>query len=488
MLEHFETDYLILLLSLLLLLGVITTKFSTKIGVPALVLFIGLGMVMGSDGLNIIYFSDVKIAQVIGIIALVIILFEGGLKTKWSSVKKVAAPSLSLATIGVLITTSITALGAKVIFDMDWLESFLIGAIVGSTDAAAVFAILAGQNVKGKLTSILEAESGTNDPMAMFLTISTIQLITSDYSNIVMLILSFFWEMSIGLLLGYGLGWLASKSINKINLEFSGLYPVFTLVFAILSYSVTSMLHASGLFAVYVTALVIGNKDLTYRNSILRFHAGVAWLMQILMFIILGLLVFPSQLFDLDLMWKALLLSVILIVIARPAAVYAALSYFPFSSKEFLFISWAGLRGAVPIVLATFPFIDGVENSHVIFHIVFFVVLTSALVQGSTIPLVAKSLGLTEPEKDISPNLLEVISLGKVNAELIEYAVSQKCSLLNKQVKDITFPEKVWVNALIRNKDLLPARDDLTIKNGDILYILADKKSIPDLKELLNIE
>lgn len=397
--EHINIEHFILLAALLLIIGVLTTKFSTRLGVPALVLFLLVGMIMGSDGLGIIYFNNPELTQLIGIIALVVILFEGGLQTKWSSVKAVAGPSLSLATIGVLITTIVVAVAAKLIFNVSWMEGFLFGAIVGSTDAAAIFAVLKGQNINDRLASTLEAESGTNDPMAMFLTLSLIELMTVDHANVYLLIGSFFWQMGMGLIIGYLLGRFGSFSINKINLDSSGLYPIFTLAFALLTYSVTDLVGASGLLAVYIAALVIGNMDLTYRHSIFRFNEGFAWMMQILMFIILGLLVFPSQFLSFGIIFKGFLLSLILMFLARPVAVFLSTIKMGFHMKEKIFLSWAGLKGAVPIVLATFPMTMGLENSQLFFNVVFFVVLTSALIQGSTISIFADTLGLNGPEK-----------------------------------------------------------------------------------------
>ncbi|MBB6451792.1 cell volume regulation protein A [Salirhabdus euzebyi] len=486
MLQHFNTDYFILLFSLLLLLGVITTKFSTRIGVPALVLFIVLGMIMGSDVLNIIYFDNANLAQLIGVLALVIILFEGGLQTKWGSVKKVAGPSLSLATIGVLITATVVAVSAKFILGIGWFEAFLIGSIVGSTDAAAVFSVLSGQNVKEKLSSTLEAESGTNDPMAVFLTLSVIQLITIESVNVFILTLSFFWQMGVGLLLGYLFGIIGSKSINHINLDSSGLYPVLAIAFAILTYSITAMVNASGLLAVYVAALVIGNRDLTYRHSILRFNEGFAWMMQIVMFIILGLLVFPSQLMNWDLIWKGLLLSFILIFIARPIAVFASIPYFKFNVREMTFISWAGLRGAVPIVLATFPLIMGIDDSQLIFNIVFFVVLTSALIQGTSIPWIAQYLGLNGEAKPKAPHTLELVSIGKANVEIIEVQVGAGHNFINQSLKDVYLPENVVINAIIRANQLIPPRGDTKVLENDIMYILAEKDSIKEIKKMFH--
>ncbi|MED4174882.1 potassium/proton antiporter, partial [Halalkalibacterium halodurans] len=375
----FHTDTIILLAGLLFIVGVITAKFSTRLGVPALVLFILVGMLVGSDGLGLIHFdfSQAHFAQLIGIFALVIILFEGGLQTKWKTVQSVAVPSLSLATFGVLITSTLVAVAAKYVLGVSWLEAYLFGAIVGSTDAAAVFAVLKEQNIKDRLATTLEAESGTNDPMAVFLTLSLIELITIGSMNPLHLFGSFLWQMGAGLILGFGLGKLGSYSINKINLDSSGLYPVFALAFALLTYSVTAMIGASGLLAVYVAALVIGNQDLTYRHSIFRFNEGFAWMMQMLMFIILGLLVFPNQLFEASIFIKGILLSLILMLVARPVAVFLTTIKMRFDWKEKLFLSWAGLRGAVPIVLATFPMTAGLENSPLFFNVVFFVVLTS---------------------------------------------------------------------------------------------------------------
>ncbi|MEC2073336.1 potassium/proton antiporter [Alkalihalophilus marmarensis] len=486
MLSSVNIDYFILLMALLLIIGVLTTKFSTRLGVPALVLFLVVGMVMGSDGLGFIPFNNPYLAQLIGIIALVVILFEGGLQTKWSSVKAVAKPSLSLATIGVLLTTIVVAVAAKLIFEVSWLEGFLFGAIVGSTDAAAIFAVLKGQNIKSKLSSTLEAESGTNDPMAVFLTLSFIQLLTINNSSYLMLIGSFFWQMGAGLALGYGLGLLASYAINKINLDSSGLYPIFALAFALLTYSLNDLIGASGLLAVYVAALVIGNRDLTYKHSIFRFNEGFAWMMQILMFIILGLLVFPAQLLSFDIIVKGFLLALILIFVARPVAVFLTTPRMGFSTREKIFLSWAGLKGAVPIVLATFPMTMGVENSQLFFNVVFFVVLTSALIQGSTISYFAEKLGLNGPEKVEPPHTLELVSIGKANAEIIEFAVNENMKVAGQALKDLELPSDVLISAVIRNGDLVTPHGETVIKPGDILYILVAKQTIKALKRLMN--
>ncbi|HZG72164.1 MAG TPA: potassium/proton antiporter, partial [Chondromyces sp.] len=365
-----NTDTVVLLAGILLIVGVLTTKFSSRLGVPSLVLFMIVGMVIG----GFYYFDNAKIAQMIGVFALVIILFEGGLQTSWKTFRPVIVPSLSLATLGVLITSGLVGVAAKFILDFGWLEALLFGAIVGSTDAAAVFAVLKGQNIQTKIRATLEAESGSNDPMAMFLTLALIELILLPDANILTLIGAFLLQMGVGVSLGLLFGKFAVWSLNQINLDSSGLYPVFATAFALLTYGVTAFLNGSGLLAVYIAAIIIGNTDISYRHSIFRFSEGFAWMMQISMFVILGLLVFPSELFTWDVFSKGFLISAILMFIARPIAVFLSTIKMNYTNKELLFLSWAGLKGAVPIVLATFPLLSNIEGSHEIFNIVFFVV------------------------------------------------------------------------------------------------------------------
>ena len=483
--DTISPDYLLFILALFFIVGVITTKFSSRFGVPALILFIAIGMLAGSDGFGLIYFDNASYAQLIGIFALVVILFEGGLSTKWKIIKPVAAPSLVLATVGVLITTIVVAIAATFILDVTWLEGLLFGAIVGSTDAAAVFAALKGHNIKTRLAATLEAESGTNDPMAMFLTLAFIQLIVTDEQGIWNIIGLFFLQMGLGLLIDYLLGRLASWVINKINLDSGGLYPILAMGFAILTYSVTANLNGSGLLAVYVAALVIGNSDLTFRHTIFHFNEGFAWMMQLLMFVILGLLVFPSQLFTFEIIFTSLMLSFILILVARPLAVWISTLGFNYTWQEKTLISWAGLRGAVPIVLATFPMIAGLENAQLFFNSVFFVVLTSALIQGATISRFAEKLGLTGTKKVAPIHTLELISIGKANAEIVEYTVSDETRIINKTLAEINFPPEVLINAIIRGEELVTPYGETRIQTGDILYILVAKKRKKELKKIL---
>ncbi|GAM13130.1 potassium/proton antiporter [Mesobacillus selenatarsenatis] len=484
--EHIiSTDSFIMLLAFLLIVGVLTTRFSTRLGVPSLILFILVGMVMGSDVLGIVYFDNASLTQKIGVIALIIILFEGGLQTNWKDVRPVIVPSLSLATIGVLITSGIIAAAAKLILGLDWLESILFGAIVGSTDAAAVFAVLKDHNISPKLGSTLEAESGSNDPMAVFLTVAMIELITIPDTRILILVGDFFLQMGLGLVLGIIFGKIAVKALNSINLDSSGLYPVFATAFALLTYGITAFLNGSGLLAVYIAAILIGNAEIAYRHSIFRFSEGFAWMMQILMFVILGLLVFPSELFTPAILIQGLLVSLILILVARPVAVFISTTKMKYTHKERIFLSWAGLKGAVPIILATFPLLAGIEDSHQIFNVVFFVVLTSALIQGATIPMLANKLGLNGPKKTVPMQSLELISLGKADAEMIEYEMESESAIVGKTLMEIPFPEGTLVNAVIRNGKLIAPTGNTVIMAGDFLYILSGRKNKQKLKKLL---
>ncbi|WP_174613969.1 potassium/proton antiporter [Virgibacillus ihumii] len=486
--EILMSNQFIFVVALLLITSVIVTKFSARLGVPSLVLFILVGMLTGSDGLDIFYFDNASVAQLIGVIALVIILFEGGLNTEWNTIKPILPSSLSLATLGVIVTALVVALAAKFILDITWLQGLLIGSIVGSTDAAAVFAVLKDKNIKGNLKSTLEAESGSNDPMAMFLTLSVIQLITQEQSGFVSLIWTFFWQMGIGFLFGIIVGKLGSFSLNRINLDSGGLYPLYALAFAFLAYSVTSLVDASGLLAVYIAALTIGNSDLAYRHSIMRFNEGFAWMAQIIMFVILGLFVSPSQLFQWQYIINGLLISVILIFVARPVAVFLTLMKSQYNLKEKSFLSWAGLRGAVPIVLAIFPMLADIDNSQIMFNMVFFVVLTSTLVQGSTITYLAAKLGLEDEARERPAHSLELISMGKTNSEMIEYDVTEKNIVNGKSLEELDFPDSALVNAIIRDGEVVTPNGQTVIQENDVLYILVSRKHKKQLISALKAE
>ena len=474
---EFTIEQLIFIFSILLTVGVLTAKFSSRLGVPSLVLFIVVGMFLN----RFFYYDNAKLTQLVGTIALIVIIFDGGINTKWKSMKQVLVPSASLATLGVLLTTFVMGFFAKYILGLTWLEGLLVGAIVGSTDAAAVFAALGDKNIRPKLKTTLEAESASNDPMAIFLTVSIIGLIQMPGVSFLTLIPSFFWQMGLGIILGLVFGKISLWVINKINLDSSGLYPVLALSLAVLTFGATSQLQASGLLAVYVMAIVVGNSDLTYRHSIVRFQEGLAWMMQITMFILLGLLVFPQQL--LHVTWQGLLLSFLLMLVARPLGVFISLIFLKYSFNDKLLISWAGLRGAVPVVLATFPLMAGLENSMLIFNVVFFVVLTSALLQGSTITPLANLLKLTEGTKISAPHSLELVSMGKTNNEMIEIMIEEQAEIIGKKIKDIALPEKALISAIVREDHLVFPKGGTTLHTNDILYVLVAKSQREKVKE-----
>ncbi|KAB7707042.1 potassium/proton antiporter [Bacillus aerolatus] len=476
----FTIENIVLAFAILLLVGVVSAKFSTRLGLPSLVLFIVAGMVLN----QFVFFDNAWLAQLLATVALVIILFEGGLQTKWESVKTVYKPSLSLATLGVIATTVMVGIAAKFVLDLTWAEGILVGAIVGSTDAAAVFSVLGSKNVKPKLTTVLEAESASNDPMAIFLTISLIQVIQSPSFDPLNLILNFFWQMGLGLILGVVFGKVSVWVINKINLDSSGLYPVLSVALAIFAFSTITIMNASGFLAVYVMAIIIGNSDLTYRHSILGFNEGLAWMMQMLMFMILGLLVFPKDL--LDVAWQGIALAVFLMVVARPVGVFVSLIFSKLNVKEKLFISWAGLKGAVPIILGTYPLVEGLEHGQLMFNVVFFVVLLSAVIQGTTISQAAKLLGVAGAGKKAqSAHSLELISIGKTNSEMVETRILDGSPVANKEIQDISFPPKTLITAVIRGDQLITPYGGTKLLPEDVIYVLVKKDKKEELKKII---
>ncbi|MBP1970236.1 cell volume regulation protein A [Virgibacillus natechei] len=476
---NIDIETLIFLLAFMLLIGVFATKFSSRLGLPALVLFLLAGMLLN----NFLYFDNVELTQFIGIMALIIILFDGGSQTEWKSIRPVLGAAGTLATLGVLITSAVTGLAAVYILDFSLLEGMLLGAIVGSTDAAAVFAVLGNKNFKKRLTATLEAESGSNDPMAVFLTVALIELIQIPDASIWSTVGSFFIQMGLGLALGLLLGKVTVLIINHIKLDTYGLYPVFAMGFAILTYALTDFLGGSGLLAVYVMAVFVGNSDLTYRFSILRFNEGFAWMMQIVMFTLMGLLVFPSQI--LDVFWQGILLAVILMFIARPIAVFISMAFMKYTFNQKVFISWAGLKGAVPIVLSIYPVMAGVENSGVIFNAVFFVVLISALTQGSTLSWLATKLGLTDNDDKDANTSMELINLGETDSEIMQVKITKQSPAIGTSLTDLKLPDNTLIIGITRERKLITPTGNSVIENGDTLYVLSDKEDRKKAKEVL---
>lgn len=390
-------DVIFIVFSTLVILSILTIKLSNRFGIPSLVLFLAIGMLAGSDGLGGITFDNPSLVRSLGITALVLILFSGGLDTEWSAVRPIVWQGLSLSTIGVLVTALLIGMFVAWVQGFTFLEGLLLGAIVSSTDAAAVFMVLRARKTKipRRLIQLLEFESGSNDPMAVVLTIALIRLLTEPSTSFEELVLFFVMQMGVGAAIGIAMGEIMRRLFNALDLELEGIYPVLSVALALLTYGLTDYLDGSGFLAVYLAGLVMQRKPFTHQQSVLRFHDGLAWLMQVTMFLALGLQVFPARLVPIA--GAGILISLFLIFIARPASVHAALAFSPMSFREQTLVAWAGLRGAVPIILATFPLVAGLEKADTIFHMVFFIALTSVVMQGTAIPLLTRLLKIGVP-------------------------------------------------------------------------------------------
>jgi potassium/hydrogen antiporter len=478
----FLVDSLILATGVLLLLGIASSKFSARVGVPGLVLFLGLGMLAGSEGLGGIEFEDYALAHGVGTIALAVILFDGGLRTSWDSVKAVWKPSVVLATLGVLITAVVTGLAAMVILQISLLEGLLLGSIVGSTDAAAVFAVLrsGGVRLPERLAATLEVESASNDPMAIFLTISCLDLLLGHVTLGPGLLLRFALQMGVGTVVGLAMGVFAVRVVNQINLSAAGLYPVLATACGLLTFGLAAWLGGSGFLAIYVAGVVLGNSRIVFQRGIWLFHDAGAWLAQIVLFVILGLLSFPSRLIGVSL--QGLALGAVLIFIARPLAVAISTIPFRFGWREVVFLSWVGLKGAVPITLATFPLMAGAGGAPLLFNVVFFVVVVSALLQGSSLPWVARRLGLQQPSLPEPPVTLEISSMRHVDGDIVDYSVSAGSRAAGRRVRELALPEGVVIAMIARHEQIIPPQGRTRIEVGDHVIIVLR----PDTRPLVD--
>jgi potassium/hydrogen antiporter len=479
-------ELVLIIAASLLLVSVLISKISDRSGIPALLLFLGIGMLAGSDGLGGIYFDDPSLAQFIGIVALNLILFAGGLDTEWKDVRPVLKYGVALSTLGVLITALVVGITAQYLLGFTLYQGLLLGAIVSSTDAAAVFSILRSKSLglKGKLRPLLELESGSNDPMAVFLTIGMIQLLTQPNAQITDLFGSFILQMTIGVLFGILFGRLLVFLANRIQLGFDGLYPVLTLSIVFLAYSVTTMLYGNGFLAVYIAGIMAGHQDFVHRRSVIRFHDGMAWLMQIAMFLTLGLLVFPTKLPPI--ITTGLLVAASLIFLARPISIFLTLLPTKLSFKEKVFIAWVGLRGAVPIILATYPLLAGLPQADSIFNIVFFVVLTSAMIQGASIPYVAKWLGVDLPvvKKPIYP--IEFTPISGFKSELKELTIPAGSAADGKSIVELYLPAEFLIILIARENEFILPSGGITLHTGDTLIVLADRETFASVENQLS--
>lgn len=476
---------LFLLGGLLIALSILGSRLSSKFGLPLLIIFLALGMLAGEEGVLGIVFDDYPMAFLIAHLALAMILLDGGLRTRLKTFRAGFKPAISLSTLGVLLTSGGIGLLAMWIFDLKLIEGLLIGAIIGSTDAAAVFSMLSGRgiNLNERVGATLEIESGTNDPMAIFLTIMLVEMLTGEMGGLLETILFLLQQFGFGLIIGIGGGWLIARLLRWLDLA-PGLYAMLALALGFSVFGLTGVVGGSGFLAIYLCGLMIGNQPGRHLNFILPVHDGLAWLSQIGLFLILGLLVNPSELLNFAV--PALIIALALIFVVRPVAVFLSIKpFFRFRWRELGFISWVGLRGAVPIVLAIFPVIGGVENASLYFNVAFVVVLLSLLIQGSTLSLMARWMRVEVPV-GITPNHRGALGILPENDyEMFVYRIENE-QLDGQPIRLLRFPSGTLISALFRNHVMLHPKGSTELKLNDIICVISRNEDLDALNQIFN--
>jgi potassium/hydrogen antiporter len=471
---NLSTENILLVGSILLFISLFAGKTTYKFGIPVLILFLAIGMLAGSEGIGGIYFDNPRIAQFIGIIALNFILFSGGLDTDWNTIKPIIWKGVSLSTLGVLITAITVGIFVWAITDFTIFEGLLLGSIVSSTDSAAVFSILRSKKLalKGNLRPMLELESGSNDPMAYVLTIALTGIVINPETQPLSITIFFAKQLFFGTILGLAFGRIAKWIINNIKLDYEGLYIVLSIAIMFFSFSSTDFIGGNGFLAVYLTAIYLGKEDLIHKRKLLKSFDSFAWLMQIVLFLTLGLLVFPSQM--IPVIGIGVVISAFLILIARPVSVFLSLGFFNVHSRNKLLISWVGLRGAVPIVFATYPLLAGAEKANMIFNIVFFISLTSVLIQGTSLPLVARFLHLTLPEKAKLRTQTDLELANNIKSNLTKILIQKNSFAEGKQIVQLGLPKTTEIAIIQRNNKFITPNGSTYIETNDILYVLSE--------------
>lgn len=480
-------ENILLIGSLLLLVSIIAGKTSYRFGVPTLLLFLAVGMLAGSEGLGGIYFNDPQLAQFIGIVSLNFILFSGGLDTSWQAIKPVLWQGVALSTIGVLLTAVSLGVFVSYITDFTLLEGLLLGAIVSSTDAAAVFSILRAKSLglKKNLRPTLELESGSNDPMAYVLTIAFLGLVMQPEKSFFSIIPLFLQQMLLGAGLGYLFGRLSKYMINRIHLDFEGLYPVLVIAMMFITFSATDFVGGNGFLAVYICSVYLGNHRIIHKRTIMKVFDGLAWLMQIVLFLTLGLLVFPSHV--LPFFGIGLVISLFLIFVARPVGVFISLLFFKMKLRRRFYISWVGLRGAVPIVFATYPLLAGIDKADVIFNIVFFISVTSVMIQGTTLSIVAKWLHVAVPEKAKQRAPVDVFLSNREKTVMLEVDILKGSPVVQKEIVDLDIPDSCVIVMIQRDEKYITPSGSTVLEEGDKLIILSDNEAgVERVQQCLN--
>jgi cell volume regulation protein A len=478
-----DEGLLLLLVGAVLSASVVVALGAARSGLPVLVSFLGLGMLLGSDGPGGIAFDDATLAREVGIAGLALILYEGGLQTSWRRLRQVAAPAALLSTVGVVVSTLLTGLAAHTLFDISWLEAMLLGAVVSSTDAAAVFSTLRVTHIRRRLARTLEAESGGNDPMAIALTLGLIAWIERPHSygfgDLTVLVVR---QIGLGLLVGVALGLVAAWVFARIPQSIGAFAPVASVAAAALSFGVADVIGGSGFLSVYLVGLAVGSTPSRYRRHLVAFHEGLAFVAQVALFVVLGLLAFPHELPRVAL--SGLALTFALMLVARPAAVYASTVLSDYTRRERVLLGWAGLRGAVPIVLATFVLSSHVSDKSTIFNAVFFVVVVSTIVQGTTLEWAAGRLGLISPAPPLHEAPLEVSPLGTL--ELVDFAVAGDHAVNGSAVRELGLPRDALIAVINRGDETIPPRGSTVVRAGDRLFVLVPRKLRADLEDVFS--
>jgi cell volume regulation protein A len=473
----------ILIVGALLSAALAASLIAGRLRLPGLVLFLGLGMLIGSDGLGWIDFSNFHLAETIGVVALALILFEGGLAAGWGEIRPVLRPAIGLAVPGTLVTAVVTGLAASWLFNFSTVEGLLLGSIVASTDGAAVFSLLRGAGLRRRLERTLEGEAGFNDPIAVLLVLGFIEWVLHPGYGLADMLLLFVQQLGIGFVVGVAVGLLAREAFQRVQLSTPGLYPVASLAAAAVAFGSAATLDGSGFLAVYLAGLALGSANLPAKRTVTAFHEGLAWIAQLGMFVALGLLVFPAQLDEVA--WKGTLLALVVVFVARPLATIVSTVGSGFDVREKALLGWAGLRGAVPVVLAIFPVIDGVPRAREFFNIVFFAVLLSTVLQGTTIEPVARWLGVTTDEPGRTPSVLEVGAVRELGAEVVEHVIRPGDAADGARLRDLGLPRDALVSLIVRGDEALLPRGSTRLQTGDRLLVLVRQEVAPDLPELL---
>ncbi len=474
---------MLLVVGALLAAGIAVSMLAGRLRVPGLVLVLGLGMAIGSDGLGWITFADYRLARTVGIVALSLILFEGGIAAGWGEIRPVIGEAISLAFIGTIVTAFVTGLAAAWLFGRGLVDGLLLGSILASTDGAAVFAVLRGSTLRRRLARALEGEAGLNDPVAVLLVLGFMAWATEPHYGVLDFALLFVRQLGIGLAAGCVVAAGAVAALRHLRLPTAGLYPVASIAAASLAYGVAAVPGGSGFLAVYVVGLAIGSTPSPAQRTIATFHDGLAWVAQLTLFLVLGLLVFPAELGSVA--GKATLLAAIMALVARPVAVALATVFSHFSVAERVVLGWAGLRGAVPVVLATFPVISGVAHSREFFNVVFFVVLVSTVLQGTTFQSLARRLGVTTSESALPAPLIEPGAIRRLGAEVVEFLVHDGDAVVGHRVRELGLPRDALLNLIIRGDQAVPPRGSTRIDAGDRLHILVRQEAAVESRKLL---